>query len=126
MPPRAELYSKTLENSTATLKVLPTVLYNHACISRAAGAHRHSPRVPAPGWRCHRRSASLTVWHGAHAHSHGALPGTVMALATLTALGGAAHATCVHVSCEAPLQAGAGSCDAVHGCKAKMQAGSYT
>lgn len=29
-------------------------------------------------------------------------------------------------TCPVKLQAGAGSCDAVHGCKAKMQAGSYT
>lgn len=84
-------------------EMLRTVLFNPTCISCAAGAHWHAPPcVPAIGWGCHRCSAGLTMQHRAHAHSSGALMGTAMALATLTACGGAEHAMHVLVSCEAP------------------------
>lgn len=79
---------KTTGKQLSHFAILPTVLFNPTCMSCAAGAHRHAtPRV------LHR----LPAQHRAHARSPGALLGTALALATLTALRGAAHNACPRV-----------------------------
>lgn len=89
---------KTTGKQLSHFAILSTVLFNPTCMSCAAGAHRHAtPRVPAAGWGCHRCSAGFPAQHRAHARSPGALLGTALALATLTALRGAAHNACPRV-----------------------------
>lgn len=114
---------KTTGKQLSHFAILPTVLFNPTCMSCAAGAHRHAtPRVPAAGWGCHRCSTG----------SPRSTEPTPAALALSWGCAGSGHAhspqrgrTQRMSSCPVKLQAGAGSCDAVLGSKAKTQAGSH-